>query len=89
MLNNSTLSKFCNKKWVEVNDLSSAPYSVDKNTRFKTSMLRSNLCDYNDAYIVKIKVLQVQIMVTKEIKSWLLRTMLHLDYAYQKLIKHL
>ena len=27
-------------------------YSVHKNIRFKTSMLRSDLCHYNDAYIV-------------------------------------
>ena len=40
------------KKWVEVNDLSSSQYYVDKNTRFKTSMLRSDLCDYSNAYIV-------------------------------------
>ena len=27
-------------------------YSDNKNIRFKTSMLRSDLCDYSDAYIV-------------------------------------
>ena len=40
------------KKWVEVNDSSSGQYSVDKNIRFKTSMLRSDLCGYSDAHIV-------------------------------------
>ena len=40
------------KKWVEVNDLSSGRYSVNKNITFKTSMLRSDLCDYRDSYIV-------------------------------------
>ena len=35
------------KKWIEVNDLSSSQYSV-KNIRFKTLILRSNLCDYGD-----------------------------------------
>ena len=25
-------------------------YQVEKNIRFKTSMLRSDLCDYSDAY---------------------------------------
>ena len=40
------------KKWIEVNDLPSGQYSVNKNIRFKTSMLRSDLCDYSDAYIV-------------------------------------
>ena len=36
----------------EVNDLSLAQDSVNKNKRFETSMLRSDLCDYSDAYIV-------------------------------------
>ena len=52
LLNDSTVSKFLTKKWIEVNDLSSCQYSVNKNMRFKTSMLRSHLCDYNDLYIV-------------------------------------
>ena len=34
------------------NDLSSGQYSVNKNIRLKTSMLRSDLCDYRDVYIV-------------------------------------
>ena len=52
LLNDSTVCKFMTKKWVEVNDLSRGQYSAKKNTSFKTSMLRSDLCDYNDAYIV-------------------------------------
>ena len=40
LLNDSFVSKFLRKKWIEVNDLSSSQYSVNKNTRFKTSMLR-------------------------------------------------
>ena len=51
LLNDSTVSKFV-KKWIEVNYLSSGQYSVNKNIRFKTSVLRSHLCDYSDAYIV-------------------------------------
>ena len=51
VLNDSTVSKFVTQKWVEVNDLSSGQYFVNKNIRFKISMLRSNLCDYNDALI--------------------------------------
>ena len=34
------------------NDLSGHQYSVNKHIRFKTTMLRSNLCDYSDAYVV-------------------------------------
>ena len=45
--------KICDKKkCIKVNDLSSGQYSVNKNIRFKSSMLRSDLCDYSDAYIV-------------------------------------
>ena len=40
------------KQRIEVDDLSSSQYSVNKIKRFKTSMLRSDLCDYSDAYIV-------------------------------------
>ena len=40
------------KKWVKVNDLSDGQYSVNKNLRFKISMLRSDLRGYSDTYIV-------------------------------------
>ena len=43
---------FVTRKWIEVNNLSGGQYSIHKNIRFKTPMLRSNLCDYSDAYIV-------------------------------------
>ena len=42
LLNDPTVSKFVTKKWIKVNDLSSRQYSVNKNVRFKTSMLRSD-----------------------------------------------
>ena len=38
LLNDSAVSKFVTRKWIEVKN-------------FKTLMLRSDLCDYNDAYI--------------------------------------
>ena len=44
LLNDSTVSKFLTKKQIEVNDVSSGQYSVNKNLRFKTSMLRSHFC---------------------------------------------
>ena len=43
---------FVTRKWIEVNNLSGGQYSIHKNIRFKTPTLRSNLCDYSDAYIV-------------------------------------
>ena len=33
-------------------NLSSGQYYVNKNIRFKTSMLRSAFCDYSDAYVI-------------------------------------
>ena len=45
-------SKRRTRNWVEINDEARSPYSPNKQIRFKTSMLRSNLCDYSDAYIL-------------------------------------
>ena len=49
------IPRFITKKWVEVHDQSGSAddrYKPNKQIRFKTSMLRSDLCDYSDAYIV-------------------------------------
>ena len=45
-------SKFITKNWAEINDDVRGVYSPNKQSRFKTSMLRSSLCDYSDAYIL-------------------------------------
>ena len=45
------LSKFVTREYVRVNSLSNA-YNENKSIRFKTPMLRLNLCDYSDAYIL-------------------------------------
>ena len=45
------LSKFVTRKYVRVNSLSNT-YNENKSIRFKTPMLRSNLCDYSDVYIL-------------------------------------
>ena len=44
-------SKFRTKLWVELNDESSGMYNVNSQIKFETSMLKSSLCDYSDAYI--------------------------------------
>ena len=44
--------RFITKKWIEVHDQSNEIYSTNKQIRFKSSMLRSDFCDYSDAYIV-------------------------------------
>ena len=46
------LPRFVIKKWNEVYDQSEKNYNPNKEIRIKTSMLRSDLCDYSDAYIV-------------------------------------
>ena len=47
------LPKFATKKWIEVYDQSERNYDVNKEIRIKTStVLRSDLCDLNDAFIV-------------------------------------
>ena len=45
------LSKFFTREYVRVNGLSNT-YNENKSIRFKTPILRSNLCDYSDAYIL-------------------------------------
>ena len=40
------------KNWVEKNDESKESYGTGSDIKFKTTMLRSNLCDYADAYIL-------------------------------------
>ena len=45
------LSKFVTRQYVKVNSLSNT-YNENKSIRFKIPMLRSDLCDYLDAYIL-------------------------------------
>ena len=44
-------SKFKTKNWIEINDESRGTYNVNSQIKFKTTMLKSSLCDYSDAYI--------------------------------------
>ena len=44
-------SKFRTKNWVEINDESRGTHTGN-GIKFKTTMLKSNLCDYVDAYIL-------------------------------------
>ena len=45
------LSKFRPRNWVEINDQSRGNYANSDN-RFKTTMLRPNLCGCGDSYII-------------------------------------
>ena len=44
-------SRFRTKSWVEINDESRETY-IGSDIKFKTTMLRYNLYDYADAYIL-------------------------------------
>ena len=47
--------RFITKKWIDVHDQSGSAedrYKPSKQMRFKASILRSDLCDYCDVYIV-------------------------------------
>ena len=44
-------SKFKTKNWAEINDESRGTYDVDSKIKFKSTTLKSSLCDYSDAYI--------------------------------------
>ena len=49
--------RFITKKWIEVQSQSGNTYNTSKPIRFKTSMLRYDLCGYSDAYVwVKGKI---------------------------------
>ena len=58
------LPRFVTKKWVEVYDQSGGNYNVNKEIRIKTSMLRSDLCDYSDAYIVVKGIITAEDQIT-------------------------
>ena len=50
-LDDKDLPRLVIKKWIEVYDQSGGNYDVNKEIRIKTSMLRSDLYDFNDAYL--------------------------------------
>ena len=49
---NKDLPTFVTEKWIEVYDQSEGNDNINKEMRIKASMLRSDLCDFSDAYIV-------------------------------------
>ena len=53
--------RFIIKKWIEVYDQSGGGYNTNKQIRFKTPMLRSDLCDYFDVYIVVKEIITVSV----------------------------
>ena len=52
LLNEASNSKFATRKWNIVNDNSKANYNAANEITYNIKVLKSNLCDYNDAYIL-------------------------------------
>ena len=52
ILSYSIESKFMTKQWIEISGLSGGKYSMNKNIRFKTPMLRLNLRNNSDTHSV-------------------------------------
>ena len=52
-------SKFRTKYWIEINDESRATYNTNSKIKFKTSMLKSSLCDYSNEYIAVKRTITV------------------------------
>ena len=44
-------SKFATRKWYVINDQNTTDYGM-KPTDYETKVIKSNLCDYSDAYIL-------------------------------------
>ena len=52
LLNEASNSKFVTRKWNTGKDQSNANYDAGNEIIYQTEVLKSNLCDYNDAYII-------------------------------------
>ena len=52
LLNESNHSKFVTRKWNIVNDNSKTNYDVSNEITSNTEVLKFNICDYNNAYIL-------------------------------------
>ena len=73
-------SKFKTKNWVEISDESRGTYNVNSQIKFKTTMLKSSLCCYSDAYILVKGTITVNNTAAEVIliKKWYLKIVLHL-----------
>ena len=82
--------RFITKKLIEVHDQSGEIYNTNKQIRFKTSMLKSDLSDYNNAYIVVKGKVTVSArdgannIRDKKTDLYHLKTMHRLIFAFQK-----
>ena len=52
LMNDANNSKFLTREWIIVNYNLKANYDGENETTYNTEVLKSNICDYNDAYIL-------------------------------------
>ena len=67
------------KKWMEVHDQSGQTYNTNKQIGFKTSMLRSDLCDFSDEYIVVKGIVTVSVSCISKMNGVLVENAEDLD----------
>ena len=85
---NKDLPRYITNKWIEVYNQSEKNCNFNKEIRIKLPMLRSDLCDFSDAYIV-VKgdiTLEGNNSANQHNKNLLLKIMHHLLIASQKLM---
>ena len=64
-------TKYRTKKWVERNDDSGGMYNTNSNIKFKTSVLRTSLYDYGDAYIIISGIITITGAGADDAAKWL------------------
>ena len=52
LLNDENDSKFVTRKWNIVNENLNGNYDAGNEITYNTEVLKSNFCNYNDAYII-------------------------------------
>ena len=59
------MPRFITRKWIEVHDQSGGVYSINKQIRFKTPMLKSDFCDtvMHTLLLKGLLLLQIQMML--------------------------
>ena len=70
-------TKFRRNNWIKTNDETSRTYNTNSQIKFNTSILRSILCDYSEAYVL--------VSVTITVPNT--RTVTHPDMKKKKLLK--
>ena len=62
-------SQLRTKNWVEINDESRGTYNTNSKIKFKTTVLKSSLCNYSDAYILVKGTITVKSIAAADIDA--------------------